>query len=563
MKSIGFGDVDLILMRRLNADELYLYTREREIDFKCIYAARIDKNEVKPINLTTRNSFISIRNQENLEFEYNSSNFHFIKVGDRIFLVIAYRGDPYVLVDFGAQSIDHISDIDFDIIPLFCEIVINQLRVSNFEEVVDRSTEIVLDDFLSDHDDIALINVIAKECFDVEHVLHFGDSGTSKYSVVHSNFWPGSPASNSLQSKSAVRILRNLSNSNPGLSSLYIDQKGALRQRNIDTNAPPDDGCSATLFFYSKKFRTKVSAIVYVWDSFVPMNPGQRRAMTFFLDQHLSQLYLRNTFQAQVEDAFRVGSGDQYVKITQLYQAARHFVKNANKSIEAIAFEIEEYLQNNAFHGKLPHRLQRDIEYLKSTAKSSTSIIDSVRLSSKHSPEDDLVTLRIYDIFHAVKNFFGGALADIDATLEWAGKNPEINCYRGYMLQIFVNLVGNSLEFFSEREVHAPKIRFRVNNNAAERAYRVVYTDNAGGFRVPDKESPSGERSMTKDEIMGCFARGVTHREGGSGFGLWLVDRYVTAHNGKVVSAMNQAGGVEITLKFAYKPVSPTDLERV
>lgn len=107
---------------------------------------------------------------------------------------------------------------------------------------------------------------------------------------------------------------------------------------------------------------------------------------------------------------------------------------------------------------------------------------------------------------------------------------------REVMVQILLNLIGNSLKF---------------GRQAAERAITVAVRAEAGGIRIAVADTGPGIPEKALKKVFDDFYRGdhaVSQTTRGTGIGLALVKKYVTALGGSVRASNNAGAGCTISL---------------
>jgi signal transduction histidine kinase len=156
-----------------------------------------------------------------------------------------------------------------------------------------------------------------------------------------------------------------------------------------------------------------------------------------------------------------------------------------------------------------------------------------------------------------------GKLTHVHVRIE--GPDPKVRAMPDRLRQVFINLFLNSADAFEAlagKAQRRPKEPFEivVRINPSTRATDPIvftYRDNAGG--IQHNLLPGGEpkRNIPAERML--FEKGVTSKEQGTGFGLWLADRFMQQHAGSI-AVLDQRRG---TLMFELQLPDPSTVEVV
>ncbi len=149
----------------------------------------------------------------------------------------------------------------------------------------------------------------------------------------------------------------------------------------------------------------------------------------------------------------------------------------------------------------------------------------------------DMIRGDFRDVLGAVQTIMAAQLAREDFELTIAAENLPLFAYdRDVMIQVLVNLIANSIKFGRQAETRRIDLEVRPGDDRI----RITVADTGPG--IP--------RQALK-RIFDDFYRvedALTRDTDGTGIGLALVRKFMTAMGGTVSAANNQGPGCTITL---------------
>ncbi len=124
-------------------------------------------------------------------------------------------------------------------------------------------------------------------------------------------------------------------------------------------------------------------------------------------------------------------------------------------------------------------------------------------------------------LWHEATQALAGALMAQRVTVRYAGPDVTVSIVPDQILHVFLNLLLNSIDAFRGAKRRDRRIELRVHA-PAEKAndLSIVYSDTATGIDPSMFSLPAGLGEMPLQQLI--FEPGVTSKEHGSGFGLWL-----------------------------------------
>jgi signal transduction histidine kinase len=117
-------------------------------------------------------------------------------------------------------------------------------------------------------------------------------------------------------------------------------------------------------------------------------------------------------------------------------------------------------------------------------------------------------------------------------------KDLLIKCDRSKLLQVFINLVGNSIHALQGQKRTGKEITIEITQEQELDRTRIVYMDNGPGIEKENLKKMFNESFSTKNS-------------GGSGFGLLVIKRIITSHQG-FIKVKSELG--KYTAFFIYLP---------
>jgi len=240
-----------------------------------------------------------------------------------------------------------------------------------------------------------------------------------------------------------------------------------------------------------------------------------------------------------------------FLGLFAIYQSARTIVamsERRSQFVSSVTHELKTPLTNIRMYIEMleqgiassPEREQEYLNILNSESARLSGLINNVlelaKLEKKqrnfHMQEGQLT-----DVLTEVKGIMGQKLKQEGFTLEiQAADIPLLSYDRDVLIQIMINLIENSIKF--GRTSPTRKISIKVDTQ--DQHVRIAISDTGPG--IPP-------RALKK--IFDDFYRvdnELTRSTGGTGIGLALVKKFITAMGGSVYAANNDGPGCTITL---------------
>ncbi|MDQ7002445.1 MAG: ATP-binding protein, partial [Ghiorsea sp.] len=227
------------------------------------------------------------------------------------------------------------------------------------------------------------------------------------------------------------------------------------------------------------------------------------------------------------------------------------FVHSNMFALKKYGYRLREYIE--ALHGQLGDELDDDLRKklkidrilddipslvdggLEGTMRVSTIVQDLRRFSSSHREEKTM-----FDVLDVVSNAakWVTQTSKIQANLSIEGEHLRINNYEGFVHQVLVNLIQNSLDAMEQKDV--PRIDVRCYQQGKEVV--IIVKDYGIGISKQDK--------------LKIFDPFFTTKDAGKGTGLGLYVSYgliVEQCEGRLTADNHVDGGAVFTIALPYE----------
>lgn len=246
----------------------------------------------------------------------------------------------------------------------------------------------------------------------------------------------------------------------------------------------------------------------------------------------LSILNFRH-FHKSREEAVSFQEIGTAITAVEVAQAARHEARNVSSTI------TESVLLCRRLMLAKPSKNAAILEVLESInhqAITLDEIMEKIKSASR-APSQDKSLVSLGSIWDEARKQLSGRLsvARVD-NIEWQGPNPEVQVAPDWFRQVFINLILNSCDAFTEGSGPKQRRRIQLLVDKLEERSNVInfrYADNAGGINL------SALRRVDGAPIAGSFEEAlflpdITSKRNGSGWGLYIVRRVLKFHCGSI-----------------------------
>ncbi|HEY5942409.1 MAG TPA: GAF domain-containing sensor histidine kinase [Solirubrobacterales bacterium] len=148
-------------------------------------------------------------------------------------------------------------------------------------------------------------------------------------------------------------------------------------------------------------------------------------------------------------------------------------------------------------------------------------------------PKRTLERVDLEELFEDARSQVYGRLQKERIKCIYTGPSVEIDAYPEYLRSAFENLLFNSIDALQEGKRRGRSIELLVQRPSPRDTHiRATFRDNGPGVLVQRLRVPEEEELEPGVNLI--FEPGVTSKEQGSGFGLWLVRKIITDHKGSI-----------------------------
>ena len=232
------------------------------------------------------------------------------------------------------------------------------------------------------------------------------------------------------------------------------------------------------------------------------------------------------------------------ITAVEIAQSAIHEVLSAVQMSTEILANLEHFISKK---NEIPEAIE-SIDQIEKKLQDIFLGIQKIKTATKP-PARDVTRLDLRTLWEETYTLMRGKAYNQDVQFHILG-DGQINGSKEYVMHAFLNLILNSLDAFKEtKKRHKPKITVTIDTGSEKNDFLTIqYTDNATGI---DKSklmntSESGSQQISVNDV---FKKGVTSKDQGSGFGLFLVRKILSYFKGSV-ELKDHRGGVTFEITF-------------
>lgn len=240
-----------------------------------------------------------------------------------------------------------------------------------------------------------------------------------------------------------------------------------------------------------------------------------------------------HNFRRAAAEAVVVGDGftiSTVITAVEVAQAARH---SAKTEIDTSNIKLAGMrLAAAKISGEQRHRWVADIDDLAEASLRIGKALDDIKAATKP-PLNELGEHSLERIWSEASRQLRGKIGNQGLQVNWEGADRIVRCYPDQLRHLFLNLIINSVDAFTERRVPGRKtITCKILNTIGDRI-TLRYVDNAGGLDLQKLRTLYPESQLDAAQLI--FERDITTKgDKGSGWGLFLCRRIAARHGGSV-----------------------------
>ncbi|MEO8657981.1 MAG: ATP-binding protein, partial [Bryobacteraceae bacterium] len=226
-------------------------------------------------------------------------------------------------------------------------------------------------------------------------------------------------------------------------------------------------------------------------------------------------------------------------------QSARHEARNHLQHAQETLTLVSG--KSNALPSKFGEELRSSIDRISEQLQSVEAALQKIKTITKP-PDREKRVMRVDDLWRDAFSLTVGRLAQ--QQINWNVKgSASVRVAPDYIKTAFLNLILNSIDAFRTAKKKGRSIDVTIEN-PGERAADVVirYVDNAIGVDV-SKLGPIPEEGLRS--VVDIFLPGVTSKQDGSGYGLYLVRKILADHHGSI-DLIDHRNGIVFQVKMPH-----------
>jgi hypothetical protein len=227
------------------------------------------------------------------------------------------------------------------------------------------------------------------------------------------------------------------------------------------------------------------------------------------------------------------------ITAVEIARAARHeaigHIDNCNMAMAQLWRKL----------GKAP-ALEPDMDTLSDSLRSLGAALNKIKFATKP-PSAQYKRVSVRRLWDEARNAVAGRLSEGRVEVRYGGPDVDVFASPDWFRQVFLNLLLNSIDAFSDAKKGGRRIELTVERPFERaREIQMMYRDNATGVNPQRLHVPPEFAEQPVHQQL--FAPGVTSKRDGSGFGLWLVRRIMTDHHGSI-DLTDYRGGVTFVIR--------------
>jgi signal transduction histidine kinase len=246
------------------------------------------------------------------------------------------------------------------------------------------------------------------------------------------------------------------------------------------------------------------------------------------LRRDLIQREVRQQVHANVSEQKRTLEGRHARHVEELSASIAHEIRNPITAAKSLVQQM----------GEDPSS-EDNVEYANVALEELQRVEKSISHLLRFAREEDveMTNVRLSDLVDSALESFRDRIAQSGVTVELdLGPATEMRADPDKLRRVIINLLGNALDAFEERDTASPKLQILSGENLAGTEIWIRVKDNGPGIE-PER----------LDKIFSPF---YTSKSSGTGLGLAISKKLVDAHGGSIEAHSVPGSGTEFVLTF-------------
>jgi signal transduction histidine kinase len=234
------------------------------------------------------------------------------------------------------------------------------------------------------------------------------------------------------------------------------------------------------------------------------------------------------TDQVALHDDIRVS---QILTAVEVAQAARHSARADLDTLKTY-INIIRRLNDKGIEKTSKSIINENIEECEAAIQSCFKSLDDIK-SAIRPPAKTIEYASLKNLFDRAKNQMRGKIVKYKIDVQWADADVVIQCFPDHLMQVFLNLLLNSIDAFSSYARKGNRfVKCRVHDlQERSEIIKLRIEDNAGGIDVQKLKISANDFDSQVEDLV--FQKDVTTKgREGSGWGLYVSRKIVKDHGG-------------------------------
>ncbi|WP_415919007.1 ATP-binding protein [Tateyamaria sp. SN6-1] len=224
----------------------------------------------------------------------------------------------------------------------------------------------------------------------------------------------------------------------------------------------------------------------------------------------------------------------QMLTAVEVAQAARHSAKADLDTLKTYVSVIRR-VNSGATNRQTQDAISEHIAECDAAIGSCFKSLDDIKAAIRP-PAKELSNVRMSKLFERAKSQLLGRIIKHRIDVHWeATKESEILCFPDHIVQVFLNLILNSVDAFAEQRKLGNRRAVGRLHDFQENAktIRIRYEDNAGGINVAKLRQVADDHVTPVEELV--FQKDLTTKgKNGSGWGMFVSRRIIEGQGGQL-----------------------------